>query len=106
MRAVPLHIQRRLEQRWASRFTAPAASNASKDVGTKPTCQNQLVARGAAKTKEKPAGLSPNSALRGKFHRRIDRLLMRRPAFPVSVERVRQAEQTRRSLPQVETEPP
>jgi hypothetical protein len=44
MRAVPLHIRRRLEQRWASRFTAPAASSTSKDVGTKPTCQNQLVA--------------------------------------------------------------
>jgi hypothetical protein len=34
MSEVPLHIQRRLEQRWASRFTAPTVS---KDVGTKPT---------------------------------------------------------------------
>jgi hypothetical protein len=35
MSAIPLHLQRRFEQRWASRFTLPAASNAPKNVGAK-----------------------------------------------------------------------
>jgi hypothetical protein len=30
MSAIPLHIQRRFEQRWASRFTPPVASNPPK----------------------------------------------------------------------------
>jgi hypothetical protein len=82
MRAVPLHIQRRLEQRWASRFTAPAASNASKDVGTKPTCQNQLVARGAAKTKENPPACPLTRLYAGNFIAAlIDSLCDARP-FP------------------------
>jgi hypothetical protein len=34
MTAIPLHIQKRFEQRWASRFTQPTASNAPKNVGT------------------------------------------------------------------------
>src|SRR5882672_1762000 len=33
--AIPLHIQKRFEPRWASRFTLPAASKAPKNVGTK-----------------------------------------------------------------------
>jgi hypothetical protein len=35
MSAIPLHLQRRFEQRWASRFTLPAASNAPKNVRAK-----------------------------------------------------------------------
>jgi hypothetical protein len=35
MNAIPLHIQRRFEQRWASRFAPPAASNTPKKIGTK-----------------------------------------------------------------------
>jgi hypothetical protein len=49
MTAIPLHLQRRFEQRWASRFTPPAASIAPKNVGTKAP---------AAKTKEKPTGMN------------------------------------------------
>jgi hypothetical protein len=37
MSIIPLHLQRRFEQRWASRFTQPVASNAPKNVGTKAT---------------------------------------------------------------------
>jgi hypothetical protein len=37
MSAIPLHLQRRFEQRWASRFTLPVASNAPRNVGTKAT---------------------------------------------------------------------
>jgi hypothetical protein len=55
MSAIPLHLQRRFEQRWASRFTHPTASTAPKNVGTKAP---------AAKTKEKPAG-SPRRASAG-----------------------------------------
>jgi hypothetical protein len=37
MSVIPLHLQRRFEQRWASRFARPAASNAPKNVETKST---------------------------------------------------------------------
>jgi hypothetical protein len=37
MSNIPLHVQRRFEQRWVSRFTRPAAANAPKNVGTKAT---------------------------------------------------------------------
>ena len=37
MSNIPLHLQRRFEQRWASRFTQPVASNVPKNVGTKAT---------------------------------------------------------------------
>jgi hypothetical protein len=37
MSIIPLHLQRRFEQRWASRFARPAASNAPKNVETKST---------------------------------------------------------------------
>jgi hypothetical protein len=56
MSAIPLHLQRRFEQRSASRFTHPTASTAPKNVGTKAP---------AAKTKEKPAG-SPGGRVREK----------------------------------------
>jgi hypothetical protein len=35
MSPIPLHLQRRFEQRWASRFTLPGASNAPKSDETK-----------------------------------------------------------------------
>jgi hypothetical protein len=37
MSIIPLHLQRRFEQRWASRFARPAASIAPKNVETKST---------------------------------------------------------------------
>jgi hypothetical protein len=37
MTAIPLHIQRRIEQRWASRFARPVASDAQKNIGAKAT---------------------------------------------------------------------
>jgi hypothetical protein len=37
MSIIPLYLKRRFEQRWASRFTLPIASNAPKNVGTKAT---------------------------------------------------------------------
>jgi len=35
MRAIPLHIQRRFEQRWAARFVSPVASAAPKSTDSK-----------------------------------------------------------------------
>jgi len=54
MSAVPLHLQRKSEQRWAARFASPVAPAARKitDKGT----VNNLPRR--AKAKEKPAELS------------------------------------------------
>jgi hypothetical protein len=37
MSAIPLHVQRRFEQKWASRFGLPVAVNALKNVGVKLT---------------------------------------------------------------------
>jgi hypothetical protein len=37
MSIIPLHLQRRFEQRWASRFARPASSNGPKNVETKST---------------------------------------------------------------------
>ena len=45
MSDIPLHIQRRIEQRWASRFAPPVVSNGPKNVGTKATPQ-RVAARG------------------------------------------------------------
>jgi hypothetical protein len=55
MSAIPLHLQRRFEQRWAARFVSPVASAAPKRVGSKATPKNSPR---LAKAKEKPAGLS------------------------------------------------
>jgi hypothetical protein len=52
---LPLHIQRRLEQRWAAKFVSPAASAAPKSIGLKVTVKS--LPR-AAKAREKPAGSS------------------------------------------------
>jgi hypothetical protein len=58
MSAIPIHVQRRFEQRWASRFALPVAATASKKVGTKATTSKiNGSPRRAAKTEEKPAGV-------------------------------------------------
>jgi hypothetical protein len=40
MSAIPLHLQRRFEQRWAARFISPVASVAPKRIGLKTTLSN------------------------------------------------------------------
>ena len=54
MSIIPLHIQRRFEQRWAVRFGS-LIPDVSKSVRSKGSPVN--IARRVAKTKEKPAGL-------------------------------------------------
>jgi hypothetical protein len=70
MSDIPLHLQRRFEQRWAARFASPAASTVPKNVITKPatsllTVSNEtdlaLVARPSV---TKAAELSENSIKR------------------------------------------
>jgi hypothetical protein len=51
MSDIPLHLQRRFEQRWAARFVPPAASTAPKSINLKRPVQN--LPR-IAKAKEKP----------------------------------------------------
>jgi hypothetical protein len=60
MGAIPLHLQRKFEQRWAARFALPVASAAPKSIGLKGTLDN--LPR-PAKAKEKPAELSKRSWL-------------------------------------------
>jgi len=55
MSAIPLHIQRRLDRRWAARFASPVASAARKIIDLEGTVDNS--AR-RPKEKEKPAALS------------------------------------------------
>jgi hypothetical protein len=55
MSAIPLHLQRRFEQRWAARFVLPRASAAPKNTDLKGSGNN--LPR-TAKAKEKPAELS------------------------------------------------
>jgi hypothetical protein len=55
MSAIPLHLQRKFEQRWAARFGSPVASAARKSTDLKGTLNN--LPR-PAKAKEKPAKLS------------------------------------------------
>jgi hypothetical protein len=56
MSAIPLHLQRKFEQRWAARFASPVASAApNKSTGSKGAVNN--LPR-PAKAKEKPAELS------------------------------------------------
>ncbi|MDX6527489.1 MAG: hypothetical protein QOI43_3000 [Gaiellales bacterium] len=57
MSVIPLHLQRRFEQRWAARFVSPVASAAPKSLGLKGALQ-QLAATGKSKSKRKPAELS------------------------------------------------
>jgi hypothetical protein len=58
MGAIPLHLQRKFEQRWAARFPSPVASAAPKSAGLKGTL-NSLPR--PAKAKEKPAESSKRS---------------------------------------------
>jgi hypothetical protein len=55
MSAIPLHIRRKFEQRWAARFVPPVASAATKGTDLKGT-GNNLPRR--PKAKERPAELS------------------------------------------------
>jgi len=52
MSTIPLHLQRRFEQRWAARFVRPVASATPKTIAAKGTINN--LAR-PAKEKERPA---------------------------------------------------
>ncbi len=56
MSIIPLHFQRRFEQRWAAQFGSLVIPSAPKNVGLKGSPVN--VAPRAARAKEKPAGLS------------------------------------------------
>jgi hypothetical protein len=53
MSIIPLHLQRKFEQRWAAKFVRPVASAAPKSISLKDT-GNSLPS--PAKEKEKPAG--------------------------------------------------
>jgi hypothetical protein len=55
MRGIPLHLQRRFEERWAARFVPPAAPTAPKSSDLKRPVHN--LPR-IAKAIEKPARLS------------------------------------------------
>jgi hypothetical protein len=55
MSAIPLHLQRKFEQRWAARFAPPVAPAAPKSADLKGTVNN--LPR-PAKAKEKPAELT------------------------------------------------
>jgi hypothetical protein len=59
MSVIPLHLQRRFEQRWAARFVSPVASAAPESLGLKRRFQ-QFAATGKSKSKSKrkPAGLN------------------------------------------------
>jgi hypothetical protein len=50
MSAIPIHLQRRFEQKWSSRFVPPVASSAPKAVGTKAA---PLTGRHASRRKPK-----------------------------------------------------
>jgi len=54
MSPIPLHLQRRFEQRWAARFAPPVASAAPKSIDVKVTVNT--LPRPAKD--EEPAGLS------------------------------------------------
>jgi hypothetical protein len=55
MSVIPLHLQRKFEQRWAARFAAPAAPAVPKANGLKGALNT--VSR-PVKAKEKPSELS------------------------------------------------
>jgi hypothetical protein len=59
MSAIPVHLERRFEQKWAARFgPVPAAVDASRTVAVKATPVTPTGRRGGAAkaAKEKPAG--------------------------------------------------
>ena len=54
MSGIPLHIQRKFEQRWAAKLASSGASAAPKNIVLKG--DRQQLARRATKTQEQPAG--------------------------------------------------
>jgi hypothetical protein len=68
--SIPLHLQRRFEQRWAARFVSPVASAAPQSPGLQAAFQ-QLPRPEKAKAKEKPAGLSQRLSLHQTFPRTL-----------------------------------
>jgi hypothetical protein len=56
MGAIPLHLQRKFEQRWAARFASPVAPPAAPKSTDPKAGSNKLPRR--PKAKGKPAGLS------------------------------------------------
>jgi hypothetical protein len=59
MSGIPLHLQRRFEQRWAAKYASPVAPAAPKSIGLKGSV-NSWPRR--AKAKEKPAVLSQRAS--------------------------------------------
>jgi hypothetical protein len=57
MSIIPLHLQRRFEQRWVAQFGSLAIPDVPKTVRLKGSPVN--IALRAAKVKEKPAGVEP-----------------------------------------------
>lgn len=55
MSVIPLHLQRKFEQRWAARFASPVAATPAKRTGLKGAVTNL---QRPAKAKEKPTELS------------------------------------------------
>jgi hypothetical protein len=55
MSAIPLHLQRKFEQRWAARFASPVASATPKRTDSNGTDNSSPR---PAKAREKPAELS------------------------------------------------
>ena len=56
MSIIPLHLQRRFEQRWAARFAPRIVSATPKNIGLKEST-NRLPSPAKEKEKEKPTGL-------------------------------------------------
>jgi hypothetical protein len=80
MSAIPLHLQRRFEQRCASRFTLPVAANAPKNVGTKaaPSTTGRRAPR--QRPKKNPPGVN---RLRHICEARLPiPFVLRKPRFP------------------------
>jgi hypothetical protein len=55
MSAIPLHLQRRVEQRWAAKLARSVASAVPKSIGLKGTVKSSSL---PTKAKERPAVLS------------------------------------------------
>jgi hypothetical protein len=56
MSAIPRHLQRRFEQKWATRFGPTVTVSLPKNIGAKAA---PVTPTGPAKAKEKPAGVKP-----------------------------------------------
>ena len=63
MSIIPLHIQKRFEQRWAARFVSPVASAAPKGIGLKRLVHSLHDGKSKRKTRwVESAGLGGSSA--------------------------------------------